>query len=107
MNLSTITERLYQKSDLELRKKIETSIAWIWDEKPTNFKFDAEQEKQFATAMSGKPPYSQMKDTPWLGYAQAFFTEVAFHYLRDRYREKALTDFMTKVNSIDEIIQNQ
>lgn len=100
--IDTLTQRIHDKSDRELRKKIDNSMDWIWEE--TGHTGHRPKDVELANLnaeLSGNISYSQM---PWIESVMNQFKAVAFYYLRDKYRAKALSDFMAKVESIDEIV---
>ena len=104
--MSTITERIHLKADQDLRKKIDASLEWIWEEaraysaqpKIENFPFIASAY----TNDGQKSPTS----VPWVGAVQNQFKEVAFAYLCERYRYVAVTQFMAKVNNMAAEMEN-
>lgn len=84
MNEQTITEKLFDKADKELKARINKSTQWIYD--------DARQVEH--------------SEKPWIGTIGVQFNELAFDYLREKYRQQAIDDFMAKVNSMAEEMEN-
>lgn len=104
MNTETLTEKIYAKSDAELKKKIADSVAWIWNETGhTGIKPDANQLSEINGELRGSADFKEFEAMPWIGAATKRFEVIAFHYLRNKYRSQAIYDFMQKVESISEI----
>lgn len=104
MTNDAITQRIYNKSDRDLRAELENSIKWVWDQ--TGHTADRPKESEvhdLNKAMSGTG-LPEFKSIPWIGATNKQFVETAFLYLRDRRRAAAIHDFMQKVEAVNEII---
>ena len=107
MKNNEITQRIYAKSDRELRAKLEASIKWVWDETRHGGAGPGEAglaELNHELNGTGLPEF---KDMPWIGAIQKQFVWIAFLYLRERYRNLAVTAFMEKVEAVESIINQQ
>lgn len=100
-----LTQRIYNKSDTDLRKKLEDCTKWVWDETGYGDKPSDEALAEARSNLSGTdlPELSN----PWIGNVRRQFIEVSFAWLRDRYRNEALCDFMQKVESLGNVIHDQ
>ena len=101
--MDQITKRICDRSDLELRKKLAASLAWIWIE--TGYDSPRPKPEQLEEVNevirgTGLEPY---KEIPWIGAASKVFEAVTFAYLRDKYRDKAVADFIEKVEAIKDV----
>ena len=107
MNADTLTSRIHAQADAELRKKIDESFQWIWDEtghqNQKNPELDDFPKVQASIMNQGRPKFTSM---PWIGAVQSVHTEVAFAYLRDKYRSRAVNEFMAKVNGMAAEMEN-
>lgn len=100
MQASTITERLYAKADKDLKAKLEQSVAWVWDSighstAQPNLEEFPDVSNNFTN--DGVPKPTQM---PWIGRVLSLFKAVAFAYLRDKWRDQYVSDFMGKVEAM-------
>lgn len=106
MKTSTITERLYAKADKDLKARLNDSVSWVWNEtghschNPSLDDFP-EVSKNFTN--DGSAPPSKM---PWIGRVLELFKHVAFAYLRDKWRDKYVADFMSKVEAMASEMEN-
>lgn len=98
-----ITEKIFAKSDKELRAKLEQSVKWIWDESGHS----CERPKDVAALNKAISSNSiqEFKEMPWIGAISKLLVETAFLYLRDKYRQKAIREFMAKVESLSEQVE--
>lgn len=103
--MSTITERLHARSDSDLKAKLEMAAKWIWDERTQGERPKLEDFPGVKTAYSNAGE-SAPREMPWIGSIQQQFLTVAFAYLRDKYREAAVTQFMDKINSMASEMEN-
>ena len=106
MKADTLTERLHEKADADLRKKLKDSFRWIADEigcPTTSPELEEFPRVQSAVMNAGRPKFTSM---PWFGNAQQVHTEVAFAFLRDKYRSRAVSEFMAKVNNMAAEMEN-
>ena len=107
MKAETLTERIYQQSDKDLKRKIDQSLDWIWQESGhTATKPEDSQLAEINAELRGTADFSEFTSMPWIGAAIGRLKVIAFHYLRNKYRNQAMTDFINKVKSVDEIIHN-
>jgi len=103
--MSTITERLHARSDTNLKDKLEKTTKWIWDERTEGERPKLEDFPGVKTAY-GNAGESAPREMPWIGSIQQQFLTVAFAYLRDKYRDAAVTEFMDKINSMAAEMEN-
>lgn len=108
MKTDTLTDRLHAKADADLRKKITESMQWILDEsgyatRGNGPKIEDHPRVSDAMASQGQARPSAM---PWIGSIQAVHTEVAFAYLRDKWRSRYVFDFMSKVEAMASEMEN-
>lgn len=106
MNMNTIdeiTKRIYDRSDRELKGRIEQSVKWIWDEitQGVNRPGPDQLAEVNAAAPGGIPTFKEM---PWIGGVLCLWKAVAFAYLRDKYRQQAISAFMEKVEAISQMV---
>lgn len=101
--LNEIAQRIYAKSDAELRKKITASVAWVWEESGHSVTRPDSRLEEIKSEIGGVGDIAIDK-VPWIGSASRLFEVLAFHYLRDRYRQKAISDFMQKIDEVSEAI---
>lgn len=107
MKAETLTERIYQQADNDLKRKIDQSLDWIWKETGhTTTKPDDSQLAEINDELRGTANFSEFTSMPWIGAAIGRLKVITFHYLRNKYRNQAMTDFINKVKSVDEIINN-
>jgi len=85
MNTETLTQKLHDKADRELRERIRNSMDPIWKELGANGDWQRGKEGP---------------KLPWPGPSGAEFEKVAFEYLCAPNRERAVSDFMAKVESM-------
>jgi hypothetical protein len=104
MNPETLTQKLHAKSDSDLRAKIIAATAWIHDDL-SHSEFTSGDNADFLKLVSGSEIGNLLTKVPWIGSAINVFTETAFAYLRDKYRQRAVADFMAKVESMAEQMQ--
>lgn len=100
MKADTLTDKLHAKADADLRKKIKDSLEWIADEighPTTSPELEEFPRVQSAITNMGRPKFASM---PWFGNAQQVHAEVAFAFLRDKYRNRYVAEFMDKVNGM-------
>lgn len=91
MKASTITERLHAKADADLKAKLKDSVEWVW--KQTGHTCTRPKLEDFPeVAMDGK--------MPWIGHVSQLFESVAFAYLRDQWRDRYVSEFMAKVETM-------
>lgn len=103
---STITERLHAKADADLKAKLKQSVSWVWDS--TGYSIATPALEDFPDVAAnlindGQPTPSKM---PWIGRIVELFTAVAFAYLRDKWRDKYVLDFMDKVEAMASEMEN-
>ena len=99
MNAQTITERIYDKTDAELTKRIRQSVAWIHEESNVN-----SASRPTTTEF---PNVKNKGDTfPGLWDSSNEFQNIAYAYLRDLNRNRATKEFMSKVDSMAEEMEN-
>lgn len=101
MQASTITERLYAKADADLKIKLDQSVSWVWDQTGHSTLVHPDI-KDFPNVSSnytndGQPAPAKM---PWIGRVLGLFKEVSFAYLRDKWRNQYVADFMGKVEAM-------
>lgn len=99
MNTQTITDKIYERSDAELRAKVAESQKWIWD---------AIRENNAERPIAKLFPEIECttERLPWLGEFTVQFDALVIAYLRDLYREKAVSAFMAKVNNMAAEMEN-
>ena len=102
--LNEIAQRIYVKSDAELRKKIKESVAWVWEESGHSAPRPDSRFAEIKSELGGLSGDFSVERVPWIGSASRLFEVVAFHYLRDKYRQKAISDFMQKIDEVSEAI---
>lgn len=107
MNTDEITQRIYIRSDRDLRAKINASVKWVWDESGHSCERPNSRLEEIQSELGGGGSEFALNKVPWIGAAIRMFEVVAFHYLRDKYRSQAVSDFMAKVESVQEIIDSQ
>jgi len=94
-----ITERIFEKADCALRAKIEK------DMEPLRLLLNDGQPHRFNTPSTA---YDGQKQVVVQVYYRECFRNIqalAFDVLRDKNREAAIRDFMAKVESLDEQLQ--
>lgn len=99
MSTETITQKLHALADKKLREKLEASIAWIWQE-TGHADLPLQCKDDFLKSVRGSGLGNSLKDIPYVGEAMTLLTETGFAYLRDKYREIEVRDFMSKVESM-------
>lgn len=106
MNTDTITTRLHAKADADLRKKLNESVEWIWQETQyrSNSQPKMEDHNNVVTAINNAG--RKWETMPWIGSIISIFKEVAFAYLRDDWRKRYVSEFMGKVESMAEEMEN-
>jgi hypothetical protein len=107
MKASTITERLHAKADADLKAKLEQSVSWVWDQIGYSTRTHPDI-KDFPDVSSnytndGQPAPAKM---PWIGRTLGLFKEVSFAYLRDKWRDQYVSDFMGKVEAMASEMEN-
>lgn len=106
MQASTITERLHAKADTDLKTKLEASVAWVWDTTGHSChqpELEAFPEISKVFTNDGKAAPAKM---PWIGRVLELFKTVAFAYLRDKWRNQYVADFMGKVEAMASEMEN-
>lgn len=106
MKASSITERLYAKADNDLKSKLEQSVAWVWDQ--SGHATDQPKLEDFPDIVSNYTNDAQPapQKMPWIGRVINLFKAVAFAYLRDKWRNQYVSDFMAKVEAMASEMEN-
>ena len=95
MNAQTITEILHAKSDAALKKHINNQL---------NPLFMEAKDAPYSELQRNNPEeWKQFKDNPWIGEAMKRYRDLAFLYLRDNWREKAVHNFISKVEEVHQL----
>ena len=102
MSTSSITERLHAKADADLKARLNESVAWVWEETGhssgrSNPDLTEFPEIKHHYTNDGQPAPQKM---PWIGRILELFKAVSFAYLRDKWRDKYVSDFMAKVEAV-------
>lgn len=92
----SLTDALYKRADQELRAYLHKQLNPIFEECRNS---NVLHSKRAAT----DPDWKEFKDDAWIGNAWRRFEGLAFLYLRDKWREKAVADFIAKVEAVDEL----
>lgn len=98
MNAQTITKTIFDKADAELKERISQSTRWIIDE--------VQQTPRSKAVDFPNIRANNHSELPWVGTSLVEFNELAFASLRDKYRQQAITKFMSKVESMAEEMEN-
>lgn len=107
MKSSTITERLHAKSDADLKAKLAESTKWVWDQTGYSSASNPSLEEfPDVTANYTNDGKTAPKEMPWIGRIIELFKAVSFAYLRDKWRNKYITDFMGKVEAMASEMEN-
>ncbi len=106
MKTDTITDRLHAKADADLRKKITESMKWIWDETGHSSQHPKIEDFPNVSAAISNQGLPKPASMPWIGAVQQVHTEVAFAFLRDRWRSRYVSEFMGKVEAMADEMEN-
>ena len=106
MQSHTITDRLHAKADTDLKSKLESSVAWVWDS--TGHSTAEPNLEEFPDVSNNFTNDGLQKPTkmPWIGRVLSLFKSVAFAYLRDKWRNQYVADFMGKVEAMASEMEN-
>jgi len=102
----TITERIHAKADADLKKKLSESLAWVWNETGHGCELPKLSDFPDVTSQITNTGAATPTEMPWIGATSNQFAAVAFAYLRDKYRARAVADFMAKVESMAAEFEN-
>ncbi len=105
MTTDTITSKLHAKADADLRKKLEESTEWVWAETGHNAIPPKIEEHEDIKNELKKCNYA-LSDMPWIGAVMMAFRAVAFAYLRDKWRNRYVAEFMGKVELMAQELKN-
>ena len=107
MKASTITERLYAKADADLKYKLNESVKWVWEQTGHSTESHPTLE-DFPDVVSNYTNDGQAKPNkmPWIGRVIELFKSVSFAYLRDKWRNQYVSDFMGKIEAVASEMEN-
>lgn len=104
----TITQRIHDRSDAELRKELKAFTTKIWDEAcPHSSERPALDDWPGLSESVRKHNLFKNEETPWIGAVAEAYVELAFAHIAPKRRANALHDFMKKVESVSEITNQQ
>ncbi len=91
----SITDAIHAKSDAALQAHIKAQLNPLFEEA----KSQSYGELKRANPEEWKP----FKDNEWIGKAMTQYNDLAFLYLRDAWRAKAVHDFIAKVEEVHQL----
>jgi hypothetical protein len=93
----SITDILHQKSDLDLKAYIDGQLLPL---------FEMAKGMPYRKLASASPcEWERFKNADWIGDKMKDFRDLAFLYLRDDWRSKSVTRFISKVEEIENLSQ--
>lgn len=107
MNTDTITTRLHAKADADLKAKLSESVAWVWEQTGHSGHPNPKLEdfpdvaSQYTNDGQAAP-----KGMPWIGRILELFKAVSFAYLRDKWRNRYVAEFLGKVEAMAAEMEN-
>lgn len=97
MNAQSITDKIHQRSDAELKKLIEAAVMPLFEEC---------RNMPYGDLSRAYPDdWKDFKDNHWIGHYMQKYRDLAFLYLRDYHRAKAVDEFVRKVEEVHTIAE--
>jgi hypothetical protein len=95
MNAQTITDALNQKSDSELKGRIDAALRPLFEE--------AKEQDRSQSKKDNPKEWEQFKDNDWVGTHYVKYGAILFLYLREKQRAISIARFIAKVESVEQM----
>lgn len=95
MNAQTITDSLHRRADKKLMDHIDDKLMPLFNE--------AKDEPYREMCRSDPDSWAPFKDNCWIGSAMKEYKDLLFLYLRDKWRNREVEDFIRKVDEVRQL----